>query len=391
MKNYLIYLKLFFLIPIILILLFVRIFKNFRINKIISHKIGHLILPMEIYICEKKADPKKIPVIWFMDRRIANQFIKKKWSEQILILPHQILEPIYILFKKFKFFSFFIIDNSKASKEVKRSLKEGLKHIDDKNVLLKYKSSIEFSHKEKSEGEKYLKKIGFQKKIFFTFSSRTSDFHNEKDESVRNSNINDTISAVNFLVSKGYGAIRIGKNEKKELNFSNKNIIDYATSKSRSDFLDVYLTSKCEFMITTDSGISQFADLFRKPRLIVNFHAIDQLEIIHLKVMMLFKRCKDLNSGNLISFEEVFKRKLNYVDSRNKINDLGYEFIDNNENEIEKASENFFNFINNSSNFDKDLEKQKKFWKNVEKYFGFKNKNRVIICPDFYSNNKELF
>ena len=33
---------------------------------------------------------------------------------------------------------------------------------------------------------------------------------------------------------------------------------------------------------------------------------------------------------------------------------------------------------------------KKKYWQNVEKYFGFKNKS-TIICPDFYSNNNDLF
>ena len=161
MKNYKIYIQLFLLIPIILILVIIRIFKDFRINKIISKKIGHMSTPMEIYICEKKDDPSKIPVIWFFDKVIANQFLKKKWSEQLFILPRNILEPIYILFKKYEFFSFFIEDFSKDSELVKRYLKDGVKQIDEKNVLSKYKPSIEFNEKEHEEGQNYLKKLDF--------------------------------------------------------------------------------------------------------------------------------------------------------------------------------------------------------------------------------------
>ena len=65
MKNYQIYIKLFFLIPVILLFLIFRIFKKFKISKIISHKIGHMTIPIEIYICEKKDNPNKIPVVWF--------------------------------------------------------------------------------------------------------------------------------------------------------------------------------------------------------------------------------------------------------------------------------------------------------------------------------------
>ena len=42
MKNYKIYIKLFFLIPLILSFFIIRIFKDFRISRIISQKIGHI-------------------------------------------------------------------------------------------------------------------------------------------------------------------------------------------------------------------------------------------------------------------------------------------------------------------------------------------------------------
>ena len=115
----------------------------------ISHKIGEFCGSTEIYICEKKIDPKKIPIIWFMDRRISNEFIKKQWSQKLLILPRQILEPIYILFQKYKFFSFFLVDFSKESEAVKRTLKKRVKQIDDKNVLLRCEPSIKFNDDEK--------------------------------------------------------------------------------------------------------------------------------------------------------------------------------------------------------------------------------------------------
>ena len=155
MKKYKIYIKLFFLIPIILIFFIVRIFKDFRINRIKSDKIGHMTIPMEIYICERKVGLNKTPVIWFFDKIIANQFLKKKWSQKLFILPWQILEPIYVLFKKYKIFHIFLEDFSKDSElfEGRLRILDGVKQIDNKDALLKYKPSIEFTFKEKIEGE----------------------------------------------------------------------------------------------------------------------------------------------------------------------------------------------------------------------------------------------
>ena len=171
---------------------------------------------MEIYICERKDDSNKIPIIWFFDKRVANKFLKKQWSGKLIIFPRHVLEPIYILFKKYEFFNFFLEDFKAESELVKRTLKDGVKQIDDKNVLLKHKPSIVFNNEEINEGENYLKKIGFGYKKIFTFSARTSDFHFEKIKSNRNSNINNQNQAIKFLVSNGYSALRMGKNERKD-------------------------------------------------------------------------------------------------------------------------------------------------------------------------------
>ena len=393
MKYTSIIIQLFFLIPVILLLVIIRVFKNFRINKIISHKIGHLATPMEIYVCEYKDDPNKVPIIWFFDKRVANQFLKKQWSKKLTILPRYILEPIYILFKKYEFFNFFLEDFSKESEIVKRTLKDGVKQIDDKEVLLKHKPSIEFNDKEKNEGENYLKNKGLQNKKLVLFSSRTSKFHNEKKESYRNSNINNQALGIKFLVSKKYKALKIGKNEIEKINFNDQNVIDYSISDDRSDFLDVYLGSKCEFMISSDSGINQLADIFRKPILIIDHYYCLSFERYVSKVIILPKKFKNLNTGKLIGFVEAYKKLLNNGNPSDTslVNKLGYEVIDNNEFEIKEAAESMLRLINNGFHLDEILQKQKTFWHNLENNLGYKPNNKVIICPNFYSKNIRLF
>ena len=391
MENYKIYIKLFILIPLILIFFIIRIFKNFNINRIISHKIGHMTTPMEIYICESKSDLKKIPTVWFFDKKIANLFLKKKLSQKLFILPRQILEPIYILFNKFKFFKFFLVDFSKETDEVKKAIYKGIKHIDNKDVLLKYKPSIQFNDEEEAKGQHYLKKIGVQNEKFFGFVSRTSEFHNEKFETTRNSDINDKIQGVKFLISKGYKAIRMGKYETKKINWNELNIIDYATSNDRCDFLDIYLTSKCKFLLSDSTGNTSVLNLFRKHCLTVNECSIHTLEHHPEKLMILIKKFKNLHTNKIVSFEEAYKKKLNYIGSPNELKELGYEIIDNNEIEIKEATESYYDLINNNLNLNEIYQKQKNYWQNVEKYIGDRNKYKTIICPNFYSKNKNLF
>ena len=171
----------------------------------------------------------------------------------------------------------------------------------------------------------------------------------------------------------------------------NSNIIDYGASEDRSDFLDVYLVSKCEFMISSSSGITELGTLFRKPKLIVNEHGVHAMSVNQLRWMILLKKVKSLNTGKFITFKEIYEKKLNYINSPLKLNELGYTIIDNSRLEIENASKNFLYLVKNNFDLDEVLKKQKDYWKIIEKYFGYKNKYRTIICPDFYKNNIDLF
>lgn len=70
--------KNFFIVTHNIVIFIVRIFKDFRINKIPSHSLGEMCTAIEIYICEKKLNPKTSAVIWFMGKLVANKFFLSK-------------------------------------------------------------------------------------------------------------------------------------------------------------------------------------------------------------------------------------------------------------------------------------------------------------------------
>ena len=88
------------------------------------------------------------------------------------------------------------------------------------------------------------------------------------------------------MISKGYKAIRMGKYETKKINWNDSNIIDYATSADRCDFLDIYLTSKCKFLLSDSTGNTSVLNLFRKHCLTVNEYSIHTLEHHPEKLMI---------------------------------------------------------------------------------------------------------
>ena len=62
----------------------------------------------------------------------------------------------------------------------------------------------------------------------------------------------------------------MGKNVKK-FNISDPKFIDYANSKFRSDFLDIFLASKCEFAFGNSDGWILAPITFRKPLALANW------------------------------------------------------------------------------------------------------------------------
>ena len=81
------------------------------------------------------------------------------------------------------------------------------------------------------------------------------------------------------MIKNGYKAVRMGKNEEK-LDSKNINIFDYGSCANNQDFLDFYISSKCEFFISGDTGLNELATVMRKPKLIldfINFHNIENI------------------------------------------------------------------------------------------------------------------
>ena len=393
-KNYLLWVKIFFLSPFIISFLFIRIFLKIKIGMIESSIFGHMLSPIEIFLCEKY-EKKLIDtdlVLWFPQKKITNNYILDKWKKKIIILPRHILEPIYIFFSFFKFsnkFNYFVNEKN-PNGEIK--IEPG-KKIDEYNLLAKYKPFITFSKYEVNKAKVILEKknINLDDDIV-CFTARSTHFKNEKTETSRNSNILNQLKGIKYLTTRGYKAARLGKNELVELKKENQNIIDFSFSKDRSDFIDCFLVSKCKFFISASSGINEMATIMRKKKLVIDFIDFDNFYAQNPNTIpiILPKKIFSKKTNKLISYQNIFKR--NFKTEINNLQSLKNSellLVDNTEDEIEKAIINMYRFINNELDLESHKKTQEKFWKNFEKYYYHQPKN-TILCPDFYEQNKDI-
>ena len=389
-KNYIFILKLIFLIPIIFLFLILRLFLNIKIGKIETNLFGHLLPQTDIFICENYNKlNKNLIVIWFTDKIVCNKYILNKFKKRLIILPRHILEPINLFFSYFSFkesLNYYYFDK-------RHNLYLYGKKEDNHNLIKKYPSPIEFMEIEKKRGLKMLESFGLNKNDkFVCFASRSGNYKNEKFISVKNSNIDTQKKGINFLINKGYKALRLGKNQTKKIKWASEKIIDLTTDKDENDFINLYALSKCNFFISSGGGIAYMGPLMRKNTLLIDYFKFSFLYHEHLDFtpMMIPKKIYNLKNKCFLKYSELFQSNIDELNIVDQLNKLGLKLLDNTQDEIEMAINDMYLYNEKKLDLMVQKEKQKQFWKKYYNIFKFNTKN-LIICPSFFDKNKELF
>jgi putative glycosyltransferase (TIGR04372 family) len=154
----------------------------------------------------------------------------------------------------------------------------------------------------------------------------------------RNCDIDHCKQAALYLANKGYYVIRMGKTVSKQFDVGHTHVIDYANHVSRSDFADIYLTSRCVFFISTASGLDGVAQAFRKPLLQVNIAPFKhQLQYWYPCELFIIKKVFDKKNQRYVSIKEV-DNTIGYEDDlQGMLDRLNWVVVENSENEILEA------------------------------------------------------
>jgi putative glycosyltransferase (TIGR04372 family) len=170
---------------------------------------------------------------------------------------------------------------------------------------------------------------------------REPGFHGDYSRrTYRNADIDTCNLAITFLIENNIAVIRMGDALMKPLSIKHPLIIDYAISKYKSEEMDLALIKNCVFYIGMQAGIWDTALLFQKPVLTINQY--EWFAGYPLKVIdrCIFKKIKI--NGKVLSNIERMKLPFHYTNNMVDFSD-GIEIIDNNENEILAAVENYLN------------------------------------------------
>tara|TARA_Y100000816_G_scaffold182944_1_gene132496 strand:- start:1108 stop:2343 length:1236 start_codon:yes stop_codon:yes gene_type:complete len=387
--------KLFFLlsIPFIIFIIILYPIVRLRVGECRSRNIGDFIIPPEIHLNELKLQIKRKKrnefYLFFFNRVISNEYLANHWRKNLTILPRLIMEPIFYFFFCHSFFRKFLVPLRYGVDEKNKRTFYAMT-ADPNNTLIKSNISMKFNSEEILFGNNLLASVGFNiNQKIVCFANRDGAFKGERKKSKRNAEINTYKSAIEYLANKNIFNIRMGRLNNENINFSQKNIFDYSFSKIKSDFMDMFIFSKCDFAITTGHGINQIAFFFRKKNLLINFEGFNNLHYCNQNFtpLILPKKYKDKNKNKYLHFVEVYKKKL-YLMNLEDLNLNGYDLIDNTEEEILDATKEMYMILNNKKEINYD--NQKKFWDLHESFFNWKP-NSLNISNTFFKNNADLF
>jgi putative glycosyltransferase (TIGR04372 family) len=372
----------FFLDPLVLI----------RLGEMETRAIGHFFLPFEIYLseidCGIHSRPKRALDLFFKNKKVGNSVVLKKWKKYANIIPAWLIEAPYLRLVR-------IDPNSKHLVPFRtwRSYRPW-QTCDLYGALKKTKTHFEFSDSEIQFAETQLNKIGITATDrFIIFFARDPQFHGGKKEpfSFRDSDINNQLQAMECMVERGYKCIRIGSHQRDRLNLASSEIIDYSFSSVCSELIDLYLLSKCQFMVSTGSGIDTAVNVFRKPIVYVNAAEWGYFDNVRLHQAPLFipKKIQRISTHEYLTATEISALGANQYSSEESFFKNDVRWVDNSPHEIAEVvieMEKLYRsgLLGDKVNF---TEKQLRFSDLINSFREKDQKIEVKIGADFLESN----
>ena len=253
---------------LVLIFLFIaRPLVRVRLCIVAFHRFGHLALEPEIFLGEQELRVKSgvtkrfpIQVHWWSfgpQRLQANKFLVSKWREVLCVLPSWWIDALHTVGNLVPFLKL---------EEPKMSIRGNLNALDETETHLR------LTEAEHRKGNTELHKLGIDPdRPYVCLVVRDGGHYaslGEKESdgySFLNFDIASFEEAALWLVEHGYQVVRMGAGTETPLSTSHPQLIDYANSQHRSEFLDIYIAATCSFAVSTQTGPDAVCLAFRQP------------------------------------------------------------------------------------------------------------------------------
>ena len=191
---------------------------------------------------------------------------------------------------------------------------------------------LKFTPDEVVEGEKALEKMGIPKGAkFIVMHSRDRAFL--ATQYFRNTEIETFFQAAKYFFERGYYVIRTGARVTNPIPESEYYLIDYAT-KFRTEFLDLYLSARCDFYFGDSCGFFALSTCFRKPLAITNQSPLLNGPYFYQKAVLLPKKYWLRTEKRYMPLAEIIEKNLGHLYGEENYEMQGIEVHSNTPDEI---------------------------------------------------------
>lgn len=323
-------------LPVVAVIRLLRPLILIRFNPIYCDRMGHLVEFTDLYLCAQDAginvpDRRYIDISFFTSRIIPNAQIGKMWQRVLRMGPSWLLRRVYRMNQFLPGGSLHDAGNyaSFLSPDVYALIETAPSHL-------------RFTEDEESHGKAGLRLLGIPEgRPFICFHARDSAYlstfsphEDHRCHDYRDADIQNYVLAVEALADRGYFLVRMGATVASPINSSHPNVIDYATSGSRTDFMDIYLVSKCYFHLASNSGIDSVAIVFRRPIAVVNYAPIGGLAVGLRNTVLIAKQYMLLSEMRLLTLKEIFSSQVDYLFFSHEYEKHGIKLVENTPEEI---------------------------------------------------------
>ena len=347
-----------------------------------SDRIGHFALETELWLLEQESGvasrPKRSVDIWFAPEPIANRVLHKMWKQVLTIWPNWLMVSV------------FRINHLIPGAAAHQINKTTATCLDVHNLLDVYPPRLKFTARQIEQGHAGLAKLGIKPSDRFVCfivrdSAYTKKAFPEKDMSYhdfRNCDVDDYVAGAEALADRGLFVLRMGSVVSKPLVSSNPRVIDYANSKVRSEFMDLFLGAHCEFNVSDGLGFYAIPAMFRRPNAYVNYSPFFMYYSSRACDLGIAKTMIDTATGKRLNLTEMGNRGVARFGETSQFTIAGVSVKSNTQSEIKDLMLEMLDRIDSKwSSRPEDDELQRKFW---EKY-------SEIIGPDRENFHGEIW
>ena len=207
-------------------------------------------------------------------------------------------------------------------------------------------------------GRKCLKSLGVPEDTWFVcLHVRESGWNNEGCHAAdyRNADIDTYLPAIRSVTDAGGWVIRMGDRSMKPLP-PMPQVVDYAFSDAKSDWMDVFLCAQCRFCIATSSGLFTLSSAFGVPIVATNFMPAYAVYCLSGRYLFLPRLCWSKDKNRILNFKELLCPPVGIGTIQHSYDQLNVKVIENTSEELKDLVEEMLARLNGTLEYTEEDE-----------------------------------